>query len=226
MKDKLVFANVETLPAANLSAAHFVGDVKLGNRKDPAVVEKHILEESQKMWRRTSTSPFLAQVFVLTLLEEEGECEVVINTDERELMVALDNYIRLVKAELTPGQRICWHTFNGLSFDHPLLKLRGIKYKLPQVVQEMSVQSKWGDPWHVDWRQKLGDVGKLDDVARFFGINYPNPITGAQIWDTWVRGDRHAIKEHTMSRVLILRDLNRLVSDVNIEKPSEEEEAA
>lgn len=206
-----VYLNIETKPPPSSDPSHFYDKVKIDNRiKDEAKRLERITVKATEAYRAQSVKPFLAHVFVLTLLEDDGEPDILVELDERALVKALDTYIRE-----TP-EKIIWHTFNGVRFDHPLLRLRGMKYGAQNVVREMTTR-KWGDEYHQDWFLKLGGEGSLDDLAAFFGISHPNPITGADVGERFMRGDTESVRLHTASRVLILRDLRARLGDLEIQ---------
>lgn len=212
--DRIVDFNIETLPEPGKTWHHYRGLVKPGIRKGQ-VLEQYTIERAQKLHADTSKNAWLCQLFCITVMPEgDAEPTVYIANEEREVLLWFDQWIADQWATLPEGGKLIWHTFNGMRFDHPVTALRAIRSGARNVLEEMATRGKYGDSKHVDWFWKLavpyesGPVrGKLDELANFFGINHPNPITGADMAESWNRGNLDLIKLHTKSRVLILRDL-------------------
>lgn len=216
--DLIVDFNIETIPNPSITPAMLMGQVKTGNIKDKDKMMVKQVEGAQKLWRDCATHPLDSWVFLVTVLrEDQEEPKVLYNANEAEVLREFEAWTRDLVNELRPKNgRIAWHTFNGLDFDFRVVLLRAIRYKLPTLAREMRCH-RYGDDNHVDWMYRLtgGRRGeermKLDNFARFFGVDLP-VISGGDILSHYQRpggADWRAILEHTKSRVTYLRDFRK-----------------
>jgi hypothetical protein len=210
-----VYYNIETLPQKGVNWTSFVDKVEIGNRTVQATIDRWRAEQAPRLYRATAKDPFLANQFIATFLVEDDEEPTMLleeEGDERKLYANIER----IHEELEKGERVCWHTWNGLNFDHPLTLLRALRYGCTLTAKQHQT-AKWGDAHHVDWFLKLNvrtesggwPRGKLDEVASFLGIHYPNPFTGEYMSRAFDAGDFDGIRAHARSRVFILRDIAR-----------------
>ena len=106
--------------------------------------------------------------------------------------------------ELSKAQRVI--TWNGFSFDVPLLMLRALKHCVPM----RSLESNWGyrfRDYHYDMKDRLGQYGfkqdiRLEGVARLLGLPGKQDIDGSQVKDCWERSEYARVREYCESDVI------------------------
>lgn len=216
------YVNVDTLPPLGLARHMLYEQVQI--RRDlvaPKAIREARDRAADKMFREMSVNPFFCSAFVITVMgEDDAEPEVFYDLHERENIRKLALWADAFKRET--GGAIVWNTYNGLNFDYPILRLRAVKYGFGDLAREMSCP-RWGDARHVDWFQKLGAPrltggpirGTLDLVAKFWGLpDHGNTIFGDGVLDAHEAGHVQTILTHARSRVLILRDVVRHVTNM------------
>lgn len=228
MPDINVFFNVETMPNPFLTPLDFAQEaleLKPANYSKEDTIREFVSKKSVELWKQSSLSLTDANVFVATASVENDDPEVSINSNERELFQSLERFVLKLREEAGEHGRIVWVTWNGLGFDHPICRLRAIKYGCRNLLREMTA-NRYGDPYHVDWMFRLGSTGmgpkwrrvkdgsiSLDNAARFFGVStYGNQIRGGEILEAFFSTPSRMdlINVHTRSRVLILRDIHNI----------------
>lgn len=216
------YVNVDTLPPPGVSREQLAPLVKIRpDLKSHQVILDARRRGADKMYREMALNPFVCSAFVITVMgEDDEEPEVFENLHERENIRRLALWTEAFRKET--GGAIVWNTYNGLNFDFPVLRLRAVKYGYGDLAREMS-SPRWGDARHVDWFQRLGAPrltggpirGTLDLIAKFWDLpNYDNTIYGDGILDAFEGNQMRTVITHCRSRVLILRDVVRHVSDM------------
>lgn len=95
-------------------------------------------------------------------------------------------------------------TFNGLSFDVPLLYWRSMKLGVVPLVPKWKFSKRFVDHPHFDIRAVLGDFdryskGGLDDYARWLGIASPKTeMDGSAVWDAYQEGRWDDIEKYVL----------------------------
>lgn len=90
-------------------------------------------------------------------------------------------------------------TWNGRSFDLPVMNLRSLKHKIPAswYYKERDVRYRYTEAGHCDLMDVLGDYGaarsmKLGDMARLIGLpGKQGEVSGAGVADIVARSDDH-----------------------------------
>ncbi|MFK5881560.1 MAG: 3'-5' exonuclease [Sulfurospirillum sp.] len=110
-------------------------------------------------------------------------------------------------------------SFNGRSFDVPLLMIRAMKYNLTcrayfEVENRELGKSKWdnyryrfSDKFHIDLMDHISEFGatrglKLDTLCSMIGAPGKFDVKGDQVMDMYYRGELRQIKEYCESDVL------------------------
>jgi hypothetical protein len=164
-------------------------DVKLGNRKDPDVVQKYIEEQRAKhveQWiSRAALSPLTGQVIAIGWLKDSGSSSIMMEGefDERTMIKA---FFALYRSQY--GAR--WVGFNIARFDLPFLVRRAWTYGLevPPIFSGRYPASCFVDLMQL-WQcgdskefislarlaRYLGIQGKSSDGSAFAALKYENP---------------------------------------------------
>jgi hypothetical protein len=106
--------------------------------------------------------------------------------------------------ELSKCNRII--TWNGYSFDVPLLLLRALRHN----VELKYLKSYWGYRYkdnHFDMMDRLGQFGgrqsiRLDGVAKLIGLPGKRDIDGGQVKDCWARGEYARVRKYCEEDVI------------------------
>jgi predicted PolB exonuclease-like 3'-5' exonuclease len=98
-------------------------------------------------------------------------------------------------------------SFNGKTFDIPVLKYRALKHKIsiPKYYNAgdkwSSYSSKYGHDWHCDLIDALSDYGsssrvKLNEVCAMFGIPGKFDMDGSEVEQYYKNGDLEKIRNY------------------------------
>ena len=110
-------------------------------------------------------------------------------------------------------------SFNGRSFDMPMLMIRAMKYNLScpayfEKENQMLNKSKWdnyryrySDRFHVDLMEHIGEFGaarglKLDTLCAMMGLPGKYDVSGDQVTHLYYRGEMEKIHAYCESDVL------------------------
>lgn len=202
-----VYINVETTPPIGSKPDPAMVRVP-GNYKKPDSIKQYQEENAEEAWRMRATDLLQAQIVIISLLPSTASYPVVLEgKDEKQLLLALEKWID--ENESSMGMQ--WQTWNGLSFDYPMLRLRGMKHCIPKIARAFEHPSR-PDYKYGDLMVELGGRGAwlgLDKTAEFLGIENDNPISGAEV-PQLIWGPRHElVLRHTKSRVTLLREIER-----------------
>lgn len=114
-----------------------------------------------------------------------------------------DKYYTMLLQKLKFHQKDIYHpiryiTFNGKSFDVPVLRLHAMKHGLR--MPKISV-NRYDNSEHLDVFLKLNEgrrqpSGSMDAVASFLGIEGKGDVDGSMILDMWNSGRHDEIREY------------------------------
>lgn len=203
-----VYINVETIPP--LGSKPDPATVRVpGNYTKPDSIKRYQEENAEEAWRMKATDLLQAQIVIISLLPS-GDCSppvVLEGKDEKKLLLDFKKWIDENKSNF----ETTWQTWNGLSFDYPMLRLRGMKHSIAEIARAFEHPSR-PDYKYGDLMVELGGRGSwlgLDKTAAFLGIENDNPISGAEV-PQLIWGPRHdLVLRHTKSRVTLLREIER-----------------
>ncbi len=198
-----IYLNIETIPPVGTRPDP--ARVKVAkNIKKPELIAERKVAGAEDAWRRLALIPWTAQVFCCSVLAGDAEeATLLMHYDERYL---LGNLQDLLNALMTSGNALRFVTYNGLSFDFPILRARAVKYGMRDLAQYMHT-GRWGDDSHIDVFRQLGEEGSLDDWAFFFNLPNDNPIDGSEISTCMEAGRHNEVVRHARSRVELLRGI-------------------
>lgn len=186
------------------------------NYKDPEKIAEYVTagtaryEQAQR--ERSSLEPLLGGVIVcvgcavddadpVVLVAESGD-----ETGERALLARL--WRALERYPTTPI--VSWHG----AYDWDWVAKRALRHGLPGLAGRALGAKPWGDRLHVDAREpwtRLDSraLARLQDVARYLGIEVPDTATGADVARLWAE-DPARVVEHCRSDVRLLREITRI----------------
>jgi len=167
--------------------------------------------------RNETGSPFLPLPFhkvvaiSAVIAKEFGEFDRVNTIEEEseaEIIAAFLHFINKHNPRLV--------TFNGRTFDIPMLMVRALKYNLScpayfeQENKEISknrwenYRSRYSELFHLDLLDSLSHYGaarglKLDTLCQMAGIPGKFDVSGSQVLDLYYQGERERIKEYCES---------------------------
>jgi len=122
------------------------------------------------------------------------------SADERERAL-LDDFSRFVGK-----QRPVLVTYNGRSFDLPVIAMRALCHAVPLgwYYRDRDVRSRYAGTGHLDLCDWLADhgairAGKLDQVARLIGLPGKVGVDGSQVEGLYARGELAAIQRYCLA---------------------------
>ena len=97
-------------------------------------------------------------------------------------------------------------TYNGRSFDLPVIAMRSLCHAVPLgwYYRDRDVRSRYSGAGHLDlcdWLAEHGAIraGKLDQVARLIGLPGKVGIDGSQVGGLYERGELAAIEKYCLA---------------------------
>jgi predicted PolB exonuclease-like 3'-5' exonuclease len=139
--------------------------------------------------------------FQVDMLKSGGD----VSSDEQQLVTGFFRFIERSKPRLV--------TFNGRSFDLPVLRYRALKYGVsaPWYGQGESRWQNYGQrysvEWHLDLMDALSEFGaskvvKLSEICELLGIPAKLGIDGSQVEDYYKQGRTEEIRNYCETDVL------------------------
>ncbi len=127
------------------------------------------------------------------------------NGDEEEIITEFFDFINKKKPKLI--------SFNGRSFDMPMLLVRALKYNIsiPAYFDNKdkwnNYRSRYSEDYHLDLMDVLGGYGavrglKLDTLAQMSGLPGKFDVHGDEVYKLYFDGEIRKIKEYCESDVL------------------------
>jgi predicted PolB exonuclease-like 3'-5' exonuclease len=111
-------------------------------------------------------------------------------------------------AELMTSRRPQLVTWNGRSFDLPVLALRALRHgvSFPWYYQEPGYRHRYSAEGHLDLGDFLADHGaarmtSLDGAARLIGLPGKGPVDGSQVEALYLAGQLEALRAYCLSDV-------------------------
>lgn len=121
--------------------------------------------------------------------------------DEQHILIELSRFVGRAKPVLV--------TFNGRSFDLPVIALRSLSHGVPLAwyYQERGVRYRYSEEGHIDLCDWLADhgatrSGSLDAVARLFGLPGKIGVDGSQVEGLYRAGQLPRIQAYCLSDVV------------------------
>lgn len=188
------------------------------NYRDPdkiaAYVESALAKYHEDLKAKSSLEPMLGGVIVCVgCAVDDADPVVVINDDgdetgERLLLGRIER--ALCSADRLSVPIVSW---NG-AYDWAWLAKRAIRHGRYDLARRMTPPKPWGSRTHVDAREPWTRLdryalSRLQDVARYLGIEVADTVTGAQTTQLW-ETDRAAVVEHCRSDVSLLRAIAQI----------------
>lgn len=174
--------------------------------KDAAKIAASIDERASK----AALNPWLCRIIALGWCYEGEEVErvEVAANEAAETTLLKAFWPRIWDLDEHSGGAMPIVTFNGLSFDLPVLMARSMLLGVPHATLNLD---RYRSP-HVDLLQRLSWFDKekalsLKFYCRRFGINTDDAFTGAMIAECLANGDWESIKLHCASDVRLTRQL-------------------
>jgi len=189
--------------------------IKYGNTKDPAkrmIKEKEELEKFNASITKTmSLDPAFCSIctFVGRLVFDKSDTKDFVyqltDKDGHDDLSAINIAVEaLTKAY---NQRIPIVSFNGLSFDLPVIFFRAILQDVPiDTDMWQQISRKYTNPHHYDLMQIFANWDrqrwhKQDFYASLFNISSKNDVDGSMVFDLYQTGEYDKIKEYCASDV-------------------------
>lgn len=192
------------------------------NYKSPEAIARWQEREAEKSkanaWRDYAAgalSPMSGRVVCVGVAVDDRDVQTYHGDDETEML----GFVRSVLDQLPGPYRVVGHNLKG--FDAPFLMLRGMKWgvRLP-----LSQAKKW-DTKLIDTRELwpcssgsygLKGSGKLGDIIRFLGLDFPEDTSGADVFSQYVAGEWETIARHCAIDVEKVRALYRELEHVGL----------
>ena len=177
------------------------------NWKDEAKIAAYVQEKQADQISKAALYPWTARIVALGIIEQNGDETVVLCRDEAEEREAL-RHLWASSLEHQQGLVTPIVTFNGLSFDLPVLLSRS---RLLGVKTPVINLDKYRTP-HVDLMQVLTFRGaiparSLKWFAERFQIPVDDAISGKEIGALVAAGDWDGVRTHCLSDIRLTRAL-------------------
>lgn len=204
----IVTLDIETIPSVTPPDPSTIKAP--ANYKDKDKIAAYQEENVESAWRSESLKSHLGRILVIGwAIDSEPVQSVQHNGDDEEGLI-LDFWTRL-RADLGHVQRPSIVGFNCRAFDCNWLRHRAWKYCIPA----MAAFFPWEryDKRVVDLRERwLGadyrGEGRLDDLARFFGLEGKTAgIDGSKVFDFWQANRVDEVAAYCRQDVELTREL-------------------
>jgi hypothetical protein len=130
----------------------------------------------------------------------KGEARESPDARERALLAEFSRLVERTRATLV--------TYNGRSFDLPVIALRSLCHAVPLgwYYRDRNVRARYSDDGHLDICDWLADhgasrAGSLDALAHLIGLPGKVGVDGSQVAGLYDAGDQDAIDRYCMSDV-------------------------
>jgi hypothetical protein len=206
----VLFLDIETAADSNLSSElmeSLKSSIKPdGRAKDPSEsIQKKMLELVEK----APLNPLMNMVIAIGVLrDDEPEAMVNVQSDILNEKGLLDILSLNIKSSDTIA------TFNGSSFDLPMLRLAYMRHGLP-CHRLFFPGSKYDTTYHVDLRNILTNydpfgAGTQDQWAMRLGINVPaGGVSGKEVPMIWAEKRYGEVAEKNRRDLIVLREIYR-----------------
>jgi predicted PolB exonuclease-like 3'-5' exonuclease len=195
-----IILDLETISIDN--AAAYIKPA--GNLRDPEKIKASILERAEK----AALNPWLCRIVALGWCDEGEDVERVETcASEAGESATLEEFWGRVHDRVS-GATQPLLTFNGMSFDLPVLMARSMLLGVPHPTLNLD---RYRSP-HIDLLQRLSwyDPSKQHSLMFYcsrFGIATDDAFTGALIAQLHANGDWESIRKHCASDVRLTRQL-------------------
>ena len=209
----IIYFDAETLPATDEQIVKGIRDNLSApkNYKDAEKIAQWIDDNLDKKVRDTALSGLFGQVLCIGYAVDDGDVEVIYSDGERggERGVLL-SFRRVCCYRMVEQSNFCQHTLVGhniLDFDVPFLSQR-------MMINGLSPLFRHGTkPWDmsIDDTMTMFACGKrerysLDNLCKAFGFKSPKgEITGANVYDYWLKGEHEMIADYCKRDVEAVR---------------------
>lgn len=131
------------------------------------------------------------------------------DADERELLLAFARRVeQLGRVAHGKGEAFTLATFNGRTFDMPVIVLRSLRHTvpLPWYFRAMGMRYRYGEEGHLDLADAISDYGaakmtSLDVLAKSIGLPGKIGVDGSAVAGLYARGDLSAIVNYCLCDV-------------------------
>jgi uncharacterized protein YprB with RNaseH-like and TPR domain len=119
-----------------------------------------------------------------------------------------------------------WVGHNIMHFDIPFIQARALHHGMPDLARKLDRNRM--PPWEkrvLDlmklwprtgqdrnfWKDGLRGMGGIDTICQFLGIEVEDGISGADVYEAYLRGDRASVEKHLYADVIRVREVFRKV---------------
>lgn len=228
---KYLIFDTETIPnqalPADCAPQFDESEVKVGNIKDPAKIAAKMAEERAKFdqakSKTMSIDPALCQLctFASAVYDSEsGQVEPCVEyqlTDKDHHDDYQAAYLAWQTINDAYTQRMPIVSFNGISFDLPVIWFRMMVQDIPANLQTYrTLTAKYTNKYHYDVMQILAGWDrqkwhKLDFYTHLFGVS-GKTMSGADVYPAYQTGEYDRIKEYCMTDVMALAQVFRQIA--------------
>lgn len=238
---KIFAMDIETVPCRDLPeecVPKFDPDeVKLGNLKDPVKIQAKLTEAevsfTESLSKTMSLDPALAQLCVFVGIKYDTQAETIIDEhiyyadDDHDDYEAIFHGWELIVDSYY--ERVPIVTFNGKSFDLPVMLFRAIQQDVPidlKTYDELTY--RYQNQHHYDLLQMLSGWEKnkwhkLDFYLKLFGLQDKNDMDGSMVYPLYQAGEHDKIKEYCRNDVIANCELFTRVEPWIVRKKEEKD---
>lgn len=214
--------DIETIPSQSLPEACIPQfdpeDVKMGNLKDHSKIAAKLEQEkasfAESLSKKMSLDPALAQLCTFCGIRynahtdkivSEVSYQVTAEDDHDDYSAVYEGWSMIVSAY---HERIPIVTFNGKSFDLPVMMFRAIQQDVPVDIKAYDALTyRYQNQHHYDLLQLLAGWErtrwhKLDFYLKLFGLKDKNDMDGSMVYTFYQAKEYDKIKEYCRNDVL------------------------
>lgn len=207
------YLDIETAPEDHALIQDLINNIKDNIKPDPRAKDAAVsrLDKFEKLMDEAALLPLLNRIVAISYTVDTTEAHCIYSTNEKELV---SQFMEVVREQLiTLKDTFCLVTFNGHSFDLPVLRCKLAKY----LIDPMGINwnpGKYAFDFHFDVRNALTNFdqygrGTLEQWAMYFKVpvDYKG-ISGKDVPLLFENGKFDEIAEKGKTDIEILRKIH------------------
>lgn len=201
----LIYLDIETFGGEPPSLDDIQPD---GRLKDPAKIADDIKAKQDKAWRQQALDPFSGVVLCVACMDGDNGV-VLFEDDEEGTLNMLDGYLSAFSYPKIVGHNI-------VDFDAFWLFVKGLKYDLKTLINAFSDKARLIDTMLMMDGPAWKKMTSLDKMAKLLGFGGKGDITGADVHDLYLNGEKEKIASYCLSDVVLLKKCHEKLNSLGL----------